>query len=68
MSKIKQQWIEMKFNSKDLETNIKTTTVTADLCECGRLYKDRRDETGKMICSLCYTDSDIETLKKLWSV
>lgn len=46
---------------------IKTTTHYAEICECGRLYKDRRDEHGKMMCSACYTGLEIEDLKKLWS-
>lgn len=45
---------------------IKTTTVTPEMCECGRLYKDRRNEDGKMICSACYTGLSVEDLKKLW--
>lgn len=40
--------------------------ITPEMCECGRLYKDRRDEKGKTMCSACYCDCDIETLKKLW--
>jgi hypothetical protein len=40
--------------------------ITAELCECGRLYKDRRDETGKFMCAACYTGLDVEDLKKLW--
>lgn len=54
----------MRYNSNPLG-NI-TTSVTAELCECGRLYKDRRNEHGKMMCSACYNDCDVETLKKLW--
>ena len=46
---------------------IKTTTVTLEMCECGRLYKDRRDENGKMMCAACYNNCDVETLQKLWS-
>ncbi len=45
---------------------IKTTTITPELCECRRLYKDRRDKDGKMICSACYTGLSVEDLKKLW--
>ena len=48
-------------------SEIKTTTIYAQMCECGRLYKDRRDINGKMMCSLCYSDCDMETLKMLWS-
>ncbi len=47
--------------------NIKITSNTPEMCECGRLYKDRRDENGKMMCSDCYNNCDVETLKKLWS-
>lgn len=45
---------------------IKTTTITPEMCECGRLYKDRRDEKGKMMCSACYTGLNVDDLKKLW--
>ncbi len=45
---------------------IETTTITPEMCECGRLYKDRRDKDGKMICSACYTGLELEDLKKLW--
>jgi len=37
------------------------------LCECGRLYKDRKDASGKMICSACICDCSVEDLKNLWS-
>lgn len=37
-----------------------------EMCECGRLYKDRRDKNGKMMCSACYTGLSVEDLKKLW--
>ncbi len=40
----------------------------AVLCECRRLYKDRRDEKGKKMCSVCYTGLDLESLKRLWNV
>lgn len=46
---------------------IKTTTIVAEMCECGRLYKDRRDKTGKMMCSACHSGLSVEDLKKLWS-
>ncbi len=42
--------------------------VVPEICECGRLYKDRKDETGKMLCSACYTDCSVEDLKKIWTV
>lgn len=45
---------------------IKLTTIVPEMCECERLYKDRRDKDGKMMCSACYTGSSIEDLKKLW--
>ncbi len=45
---------------------IKTNIITAEMCECGRLYKDRRDKLGKMMCSACYTDLSVDELKKLW--
>ena len=54
----------MKYNSNPLGDI--TTTVTPVMCECGRLYKDRRDESGKTMCAACYSDCDLETLKKLW--
>lgn len=40
--------------------------ITSEMCECGRLYKDRRDENGKMMCSACYTGLSVEDLKMLW--
>lgn len=40
--------------------------VVPELCECGRLYKDRRDDSGKMMCSACYVGCSVEVLKKLW--
>lgn len=45
---------------------IKYTTIYPELCECGRLYKDRRDSIGKTMCSACYSNCSIEVLKKLW--
>ncbi len=45
---------------------IKVTTHAPELCECGRLYKDRRDKDGKMMCSACYSGLSVEDLKKLW--
>ncbi len=45
---------------------IKITTVTPEICECGRLYKDRKDEHGTMMCAACYTGLSVEDLKKLW--
>ena len=45
---------------------IETKTVVAEMCECGRLYKDRISHLGKMICSACYTGLSVDDLKKLW--
>lgn len=45
---------------------INSTTIIPELCECGRLYKDRRDNQGKTMCSACYTGFSIEELKLLW--
>lgn len=45
---------------------IKTTVVIPEMCECGRLYKDRKNEDGKLLCSACYTGLSIEELKLLW--
>jgi hypothetical protein len=45
---------------------IKTTTIIPEMCECGRLYKDRRNEQGKMMCSACYIGLSVDDLKKLW--
>jgi len=42
--------------------------ITAVMCECGRLYKDRRDKDGKTMCSACYCDCSVETLQILWSM
>lgn len=48
-----------------MEVKIKYTTSLPQLCECGRLYKDRRDKNGKTMCAACYCNCDVETLKKL---
>lgn len=48
--------------------SIKTTLVVAEMCECGRLYKDRRDKNGKMVCSACYTGLSLKNIKKLWGI
>jgi hypothetical protein len=45
----------------------KTIGIEPSMCECGRLYKDRKDEHGKMICSACYTKLEVKDLKRLWS-
>lgn len=46
---------------------IETKTIVPEMCECGRLYKDRRDLlSGKTMCSACYTGLGIEQLKILW--
>lgn len=45
---------------------VKVTTVVIEMCECGRLYKDRRDENGKMMCAACYTGLSVDDLKKFW--
>lgn len=44
----------------------KTKTHTPEMCECGRLYKDRMSHLGKMMCSACYTGLSVDDLKKLW--
>ena len=46
--------------------NIKVITCVPEMCECGRLYKDRRDKDGKTMCSACYTGLSVEDLKILW--
>lgn len=48
------------------ESLTKINYITPKMCECGRLYKDRRDKDGNMMCSACFTGLDIESLKKLW--
>ncbi len=48
-----------------MDKKINTTIIVPEMCECGRLYKDRRDENGKMMCSACYCNCDVETLKNL---
>jgi hypothetical protein len=45
---------------------IKIISIVPEICECGRLYKDRRDRDGKMMCSACYTGLNVEDLKNLW--
>lgn len=56
----------MKYDKESI-LNIKTTVAIPEMCECGRLYKDRRNDQGKMMCSACYTGLSIESLKMLWS-
>lgn len=46
-------------------TSVETISIP-EICECGRLYKDRISHLGKMMCSACYTDLSVEELKKLW--
>lgn len=46
--------------------SIKITVNVPELCECGRLYKDRSTEEGKLICSACYTGLSVDQLKLLW--
>lgn len=45
---------------------IKIIQNIPELCECGHLYKDRKNAEGKMICAACYCECDVETLKNLW--
>ncbi len=45
---------------------IKVTSITPEMCECGRLYKDRISHLGKKMCSACYTGLSVEDLKLLW--
>lgn len=40
--------------------------IIPELCECGRLYKDRLSFQKKMVCSACQTGLSVESLKKLW--
>jgi len=46
---------------------MKVTFNLPVMCECGRMYKDRRNKNGKMLCSLCHTGLSKEELKLLWS-
>ncbi len=46
---------------------IKTTSCYPEMCKCGRLYIDRRDENNKTMCSACYTGCSVKVLKTLWS-
>jgi hypothetical protein len=41
--------------------------INAELCECGRLYKMYKDETGKLICPACYHNISKDDLHDLWS-
>jgi hypothetical protein len=41
-------------------------TISPEMCECGRLYKDRKDKSGKMICVACYIGLSVDDIKKLW--
>lgn len=45
---------------------LETTISLPEMCECGRLYKGRRDENGKEICAACFSNCSIEDLKKIW--
>lgn len=45
---------------------MKTVAVVPEMCECGRLYKDRRDRDGKMMCSACHSGLSVDDLKALW--
>lgn len=57
----------MKIKTPDVNKDLpKTTTITPQMCECGRLYKDRRDADGNMMCSACYTGLSLDDLEKLW--
>jgi hypothetical protein len=47
---------------------IETKTIMAEICECGRLYEDQRDQTGKTMCSACYLGCEVEMLKLLWQM
>lgn len=56
-----------KYGEHALECECLTITkIAPEMCECGRLYKDRRDKDGKMMCSACYTGLSVEDLKNLW--
>ncbi len=46
---------------------IETTTNYPEMCECGRMFIDRRDKDGKMMCAACYTGLSLDDLRKLWS-
>lgn len=47
-------------------------TITKDpnwpeMCDCGRLYKDRLDiVSGETMCSACFTGLSVNELKLLW--
>lgn len=49
-----------------MDKDIKIKTIVPEMCECGRMYKDRMSHSGKMVCSACYTGMSVEDLKKLW--
>jgi hypothetical protein len=42
-----------------------TKSVVPEICECGRMYKDRR-ENGKTMCAMCYSGYSLEELRVLW--
>ena len=47
--------------------NIKTNPIFPEMCECGRMYKDRFDKvSGKFMCSACFTGLTEQELKLLW--
>ncbi len=62
-----ESYAEYKKDLEDQGYKLPTTIcIYPVLCECGRLYKDRRNEEGKMMCSLCHTGLDMESLRKFW--
>jgi hypothetical protein len=45
----------------------KMTSITDEMCECGRLAKSCRNKDGKIVCTCCATGISVEDLRILWS-
>lgn len=45
---------------------VKIIPLYPEMCECGRLYKDRRDKDGKTMCSACYNNCEVDDLARFW--
>lgn len=58
----------MRYEEDELPKEVKSKVIIAEMCECGRLYKDRRDEHGKTMCSACFSGLSVEELKLLWGM
>lgn len=60
----------MKERTKDSQADFvkyETKSNFPEMCECQRLYVSARKD-GKLMCTACYLNCDVETLKKLWGM